>query len=118
MKPFLSDKIRKRVSSLGLDLLLLLDFLVTNESLNGHDFCQQIYFHGRDIHSLHKHINPRMLPDFLGGTGSVSFNDTVAKFNEKLFKNNQYYKGENRINALLTMAKLWMSFESNYFRFD
>ncbi|ODM90665.1 Retinaldehyde-binding protein 1 [Orchesella cincta] len=61
VKPFLNEKIKKR-----------------------------IYFHGRDLTSLHKSINPEVLPDFLGGNSSIS--GIVSKFNKKLLKKNQQYK--------------------------
>ncbi|CAL8074537.1 unnamed protein product [Orchesella dallaii] len=82
VKPFLSEKIKKR-----------------------------IYFHGRDLTSLHKKISPEILPEFLGGSAAIS--GVVSKFNKKLLKNNQQYKdmcqygyGTNKGQSVLNSIKL------------
>jgi hypothetical protein len=61
IKPFLKEKIRKRIN-----------------------------FHAHDIQSLHKFIGPDLLPQFLGGTvDNDEFPDTELL--KRLLKKDEYY---------------------------
>lgn len=60
-KPFIREKLRKRVSEMKFSINFLFKFFIFH----------QIFFHGKDPKSLTKHVSPEILPPRYGGTLSV-----------------------------------------------
>lgn len=58
-KPFIKDKLRKRVSY---------HYYILFHKRGNYNYPLQIFFHGKNMDSLHQHINKECLPAKYGGT--------------------------------------------------
>lgn len=83
LRPFLKDKIRKRVSF----ILHILDIIL--KILDFKDFFPlQIVTHGSDLSSLHRHIPKEILPVEYGGL-QPAFDNT--KWREQIIRDENYF---------------------------
>jgi len=87
IKPFLKEKIRRRVRCLSFRVLLCDSgaklFTVFILPL-------QVYFHGNHFGSLHKHVSPNVLPKCFGGTLEYDPITWVQQFLNK----ERYFQGK------------------------
>lgn len=83
IKPFLKEKIRCRVSFIFYLSLLIYSLFFTGV------FFFKVHFHGNNFNSLHKHLNPNILPKYFGGTLDFDSITWVQQF----LKKDQFFEG-------------------------
>lgn len=81
----LSEKIRNRVIFKWFQSIEKIGCLISNK-------IYQIHIHGSDLESFHKFLDPRILPDFLGGDND-SWKADRDIFIKGMMAKEQHYEG-------------------------
>lgn len=62
--------------------------------------CFQILEHGKNVHNIHQHLSPEILPKSLGG--SLAFEEAIDQdFIYRVMDKNEYYKGKGQPEIIL-----------------